>query len=261
MQPPPLGPGIPSAFTSAAAVTWLPPIAPGMAPPLMGPAFMVPKNSIPIVGAKGPFDYITAGGMFTILKVRDTLGSFDKDPGWYQNPPGTVASGGSRRTEAQWSKGVVMRIRFALLACAALAACASTTLETSSDRRTNPAAQSASRETPAQVLKPGFDPFLAYAGDAGPGPTPAHHHEHHEHHPAQEADGSKPPDTDAGPSINHSGHSRGKPAAQTPEKASQAFTCPMHPQIVRDKPGTCPICGMDLVPKKTQSAPPPHHSH
>ena len=27
------------------------------------------------------------------------------------------------------------------------------------------------------------------------------------------------------------------------------YICPMHPQIVRDAPGTCPICGMDLVPK------------
>jgi len=27
------------------------------------------------------------------------------------------------------------------------------------------------------------------------------------------------------------------------------YVCPMHPQIVRDEPGTCPICGMDLVPK------------
>lgn len=27
------------------------------------------------------------------------------------------------------------------------------------------------------------------------------------------------------------------------------YTCPMHPQIVQNKPGTCPICGMDLVPK------------
>jgi membrane fusion protein, copper/silver efflux system len=25
------------------------------------------------------------------------------------------------------------------------------------------------------------------------------------------------------------------------------YVCPMHPQIVRDAPGTCPICGMDLV--------------
>jgi len=27
------------------------------------------------------------------------------------------------------------------------------------------------------------------------------------------------------------------------------YVCPMHPQIVRDEPGTCPICGMDLVAK------------
>jgi P-type Cu+ transporter len=26
------------------------------------------------------------------------------------------------------------------------------------------------------------------------------------------------------------------------------YTCPMHPQIVRDAPGSCPICGMALVP-------------
>ncbi|WP_346320905.1 efflux RND transporter periplasmic adaptor subunit [Chitinophaga sp. YIM B06452] len=31
-------------------------------------------------------------------------------------------------------------------------------------------------------------------------------------------------------------------------KKTQTYTCPMHPQIVQDKPGTCPICGMDLVP-------------
>lgn len=33
----------------------------------------------------------------------------------------------------------------------------------------------------------------------------------------------------------------------------QLYTCPMHPQIIRDKPGQCPICGMDLV-KKEQNA-------
>ena len=28
------------------------------------------------------------------------------------------------------------------------------------------------------------------------------------------------------------------------------YTCPMHPEIIRDEPGSCPICGMDLVPLK-----------
>ncbi|WP_422351518.1 heavy metal translocating P-type ATPase [Flagellimonas sp.] len=26
------------------------------------------------------------------------------------------------------------------------------------------------------------------------------------------------------------------------------WTCPMHPEVVKDEPGSCPICGMDLVP-------------
>jgi FtsP/CotA-like multicopper oxidase with cupredoxin domain len=51
----------------------------------------VPPNSIPMLGAKGKHDYITMGGMFTILKVRDSLKN-DADPGWYENPPGTLAT-------------------------------------------------------------------------------------------------------------------------------------------------------------------------
>ncbi|MBB3186081.1 heavy metal-binding domain-containing protein [Microbacter margulisiae] len=27
------------------------------------------------------------------------------------------------------------------------------------------------------------------------------------------------------------------------------YTCPMHPKVVSDKPGSCPICGMTLVKK------------
>jgi FtsP/CotA-like multicopper oxidase with cupredoxin domain len=51
----------------------------------------VPKNSIPMVGGKGPFDYITMGGMFTLFKVREGLEDRSVDPGWYQHPAGTVA--------------------------------------------------------------------------------------------------------------------------------------------------------------------------
>lgn len=37
--------------------------------------------------------------------------------------------------------------------------------------------------------------------------------------------------------------------------AVPSYVCPMHPQIVRDEPGGCPICGMDLVPKDAESGP------
>ena len=39
----------------------------------------------------------------------------------------------------------------------------------------------------------------------------------------------------------------GTPAAQAMPKGTQ-YTCPMHPEIVRDTPGSCPICGMALEP-------------
>jgi hypothetical protein len=31
------------------------------------------------------------GGLFTVLKVRDQLRTYDDDPGWFKHPPGTVA--------------------------------------------------------------------------------------------------------------------------------------------------------------------------
>ncbi|HWA76308.1 MAG TPA: copper oxidase [Polyangiaceae bacterium] len=53
-------------------------------------AMRVPENSIPMVGARGPYDTITMGGMFTILKVRESLQSYE-DPGWYDMPKGSQA--------------------------------------------------------------------------------------------------------------------------------------------------------------------------
>ena len=38
------------------------------------------------------------------------------------------------------------------------------------------------------------------------------------------------------------------------------WTCAMHPQIVRDRPGECPICGMTLVPKP-KASPPDQRGH
>jgi Cu+-exporting ATPase len=40
------------------------------------------------------------------------------------------------------------------------------------------------------------------------------------------------------------------PAPRTqPAAAGTTYTCPMHPEIVRDGPGACPICGMALEPR------------
>jgi hypothetical protein len=50
----------------------------------------LPRNSIPMRGGHGPHGYIDMGGMFTVLKVREGLTSYD-DPGWYDAPEGTTA--------------------------------------------------------------------------------------------------------------------------------------------------------------------------
>lgn len=48
-----------------------------------------PKNIMPF-GSPGPFAPIEMGGMFTVLKVREGIANYN-DPGWYKNPPGTIA--------------------------------------------------------------------------------------------------------------------------------------------------------------------------
>ena len=55
-----------------------------------GHSATIPRNSLPMIGGKGPFGYITMSGMVSILKVRDEI-----DPGvaasWYTHPEGSVA--------------------------------------------------------------------------------------------------------------------------------------------------------------------------
>jgi len=37
-----------------------------------------------------------------------------------------------------------------------------------------------------------------------------------------------------------------KEPAKEQAKSDVKYTCPMHPQIMEDHPGSCPICGMTL---------------
>jgi Cu(I)/Ag(I) efflux system membrane fusion protein len=41
---------------------------------------------------------------------------------------------------------------------------------------------------------------------------------------------------------------------QAQSKTAIQYTCPMHPQILEDHPGNCPICGMTLVKKSGQAS-------
>jgi len=47
------------------------------------------------------------------------------------------------------------------------------------------------------------------------------------------------------------------PPPAVAKAAKKLWHCPMHPEVIRDAPGKCPICGMDLVPIKEEAAPPP----
>jgi len=46
----------------------------------------------------------------------------------------------------------------------------------------------------------------------------------------------------------HGGH--GKETDKNLGYDSDMYTCPMHPEVKKDKPGSCPKCGMTLVKSK-----------
>jgi len=56
----------------------------------------------------------------------------------------------------------------------------------------------------------------------------------------------------AGLLLTGCGHDSGR-ASET--KAAQLYTCGMHPQVIQDHPGNCPICGMKLTPIRKEATP------
>lgn len=58
---------------------------------------------------------------------------------------------------------------------------------------------------------------------------------------------------DAGTGTINTEHPHGSSGTE-PEAGKQLYQCSMHPNVISDKPGVCPICGMDLQPVTQISA-------
>ena len=79
----------------------------------------------------------------------------------------------------------------------------------------------------------------------------------------KEAPGKDPEDNELVPV--YATPAAGPPPAAAPAVApapnqkalTKYWRCPMHPEIIRDAPGKCPKCGMDLVPVHEEEAPAP----
>ena len=68
--------------------------------------------------------------------------------------------------------------------------------------------------------------------------------------------------------MNHEHHNHNHSCCKDhknpePPKAGEkvAYTCPMHPNVVQEKPGMCPECGMNLVPTKAKEGHADHDKH
>jgi len=68
----------------------------------------------------------------------------------------------------------------------------------------------------------------------------AGHHDHYAHHVPHQGRSS--------PSVATAPQLRPK-SADVAAPSGTVYVCPMHPQIRRDAPGNCPICGMALEPE------------
>ncbi len=73
-----------------------------------------------------------------------------------------------------------------------------------------------------------------------------HHETSHTASPAEDIRRDSPPQQEAHEYAHHE---------------SARYTCPMHPEVVRNEPGNCPQCGMTLIPQNSDSAPAEVHHH
>ena len=137
---------------------------------------------------------------------------------------------------ALWTGGCVSRSvpeRFPATSAASLKA---------REPRAAPATRALAEDPPLPGESTERWPGLRPSGDATEGRMHVHHGGHGNH-----GQGDAP--------VDHSGHedSPGTPppsattdAAPTPAPAAAVYTCPMHPDMVSDREGRCPRCGMEL---------------
>jgi len=102
------------------------------------------------------------------------------------------------------------------------AACTSTEISTGPRDPANPGAKTTPLPNAGEAFAPEFDPLAGGEKSS----APAGHHDH---------------GTMAVPAQPQS-HDHGS------DQSAVRYTCSMHPQVVKDQPGKCPICGMKLVP-------------
>lgn len=85
------------------------------------------------------------------------------------------------------------------------------------------------------------------------------HQNHHEHTPKSTGSGVFycPMQCEGDKTYNEPGACPkcGMALIEQPKlNSGKKYTCPMHPEVIKDQPGACPICGMDLVPMQPQES-------
>ena len=75
-------------------------------------------------------------------------------------------------------------------------------------------------------------------------------HADHEAPPSTEKPAATPQEHDHAVHAEqgHAGHAEQEAPAQ--KESATSYSCPMHPEVVSEKPGRCPRCGMNLEKKR-----------